>query len=106
MKANVRRAGVLTLLGLFLLVPGLKAAGQCADYITSGGRDAPLTGELVGEYMVTVTSTMTLSSGLTAKLFSGSYSISRARVTTHWVGTYRMSDGTTRQVACDTYRFV
>jgi hypothetical protein len=106
MKASVRRAGVLTLLGLVLLVPGLEAAGECANYITSGGSDAPATGELVGQRMVTTSLTLSVSSGITAKLLTGSYSLSRTTTTVHWVGTYRMSDGSTRQVACDTYQLV
>jgi hypothetical protein len=106
MKASVRRAGVLTLLGLVLLVPGLAAAGECASFITSGSSDAPLTGELVGQRMVTTTSTMSFQSGIAAKMLSGSYSLSRTTTTVHWVGTYRMSDGSTREVRCDSYQYV
>jgi hypothetical protein len=105
MKALARRAGVLTLLGLFLLVPGLAAVGECASYISSGSSDEPLTGELTGQRMVTVTSAMTLTSSLSSKLLGGSYSLSRTTTTTYYVGTYVMSDGTTRQVRCDTYRY-
>jgi hypothetical protein len=104
MKALARKAGVLTVLGLFLLVPGLAAVGECAAYISSSG-DQPLTGELIGQRTVTVSSAMTLTSSLSSKLMGGSYSLSRTTTTTYYVGTYVMSDGTTRQVRCDTYQF-
>ena len=106
MKALARRVGVLSLLGLFLIVPGLAAVGECADFISSGSDDQPLTGYLTGQRMVTMTSVMTLTSSLSSKLLGGSYSLSRTTTTTRYEGTYVMSDGTTRQVRCDTYQYV
>lgn len=46
MKAVARRAGVITVLGLLVLVPGLHALGECASQISSGEDDEPLTGRL------------------------------------------------------------
>jgi hypothetical protein len=104
MKAVVRRAGVATLLG-FLLVPGLKALGDCASNISSGPRDAPLTGYLTGQRTETVTTQQTYSAGYNRTL-SGGYQYQRTVTVAYSVGSYKMSDGTTRQVRCDTYRYV
>ena len=105
MKVPVRRAGVLTLLGLFLLVPGLKALGDCASNISSGEGDEPLTGYLTGQRTETVTTTQTFSAGYNRTL-SGGYQYQRTTTTTYSVGTYQMSDGSTKQVRCDTYTYV
>ena len=105
MKRSVGLAGVAAALALFLLAPEVRAAGECSDFISSGRKDTPLTGELTGQRMMTVSSTYTAASSWSTKLFGGSYSLSRTTTSVYWVGTYKMSDGTTKQVRCDTYRY-
>jgi len=105
MKQLARRAGVLTLVALFLVVPGLWALGECGPSISSSSSDSPLTGELKGQRMVTTTRTSSFQSSLTGKIVGGSYSLTNTTTTVYWVGVYQMSDGTTREVRCDTYRY-
>jgi hypothetical protein len=90
------------LLGLFALAP-VKVLAACADYISSGDGDQPLTGRLIGQRTVAVSSTQQITGTFNTRLSGGSYQYQRTVTTTYEVGFYEMSDGTTRMVRCDSY---
>ena len=105
MKAVARRAGVITVLGLLVLVPGLHALGECASQISSGEDDEPLTGRLVGERTVSYSSGYTFNGSFGNPTITGSFTYQRTSTTSYNVGVYEMSDGTSKEVRCDTYSF-
>ena len=105
MKVLARRAGAIALLGLLLAVPGVMALGECADFISSGAREGPVTGELVGQRTVTSTRSSSYTSSWSARLLGGSFTYNQALTSSYSVGVYRMSNGETREIRCDTYRY-
>ena len=102
MKALVKRT-VTALLLAALVTPGLSAA-VCANYISSGGGDAPLTGSLLGERTVTTTTTRSFGTTGGFKTVTGSTSYSSTTTISYSVGVYEMSDGTRIELRCDTYQ--
>jgi hypothetical protein len=105
-KTIAKRAGRTMLIAALALAPGAKALAECADYVSSGAGDQPLTGTLVGSRTVTQSTSQTFTGSFNTKLSGGSYQYQRSTTTTYEVGTYLMSDGTTQQIRCDTYTYV
>ena len=105
MKALAKRATGMALLCLLVLVPGLWALGDCADYISSGGGEEPLTGQLIGQRTVSVTTSSSFTGSANKSILGGGFSYQRTRTITYTVGIYRMSDGSTKEIRCDTYQY-
>ena len=106
MKAMVWRVGAIVLVLALMLVPGVQATSDCADYISSGGGDEPLSGTLVGQQTRTLTTQQSFSGTYGTPVVRGTYTYNRSFSTTYNVGTYQMSDGSTITVRCDTYQRV
>ena len=106
MKVLVKRTAVVTLLAAIVLVHGLTAMVACANYVSSGARDRPLIGWLVGERTYTQTSTRSTNASWGFRSFRGAFSRSGTRSSSYSIGTYEMSDGTRREIRCDRYRYV
>ena len=106
MKAKVKQVGAATVVALLLSVSGLAGLTNCVAYISSGAEDKPLTGWLTGESTVTKTTTHSYTGGWTYKFFGGNYSYTSTIAESYTVGSYKMSDGTTQQLRCDTYQYV
>jgi hypothetical protein len=103
MKSRVKRAGMVTLLVLALASWPLAALSSCAQYITTADDDAPNSGTLTGERTETTSSTLSYSGSWNWLNFGGTINGSRTMTQSYSVGTYRMDDGTTVTVRCDTY---
>ena len=106
MKALVKRTVIVTLLAGIVMVHGLEAVEACAAYISSGSGDEPLTGWLIGEQTITQTTVRTFGTTGGFRTATGSASYTTTTSRSYSVGTYEMSDGTRRQVRCDSYQYV
>jgi hypothetical protein len=104
MKAMVKRAGAIALALVVVTAFPLAAWGNCADNITSGGEDAPLTGWLMGERSVSTTTSYSYKGSWTFMNFGGTFDGTRTVTETHWEGSYKMTDGSIRNIRCDTYQ--
>ena len=106
METLATRTGRMLLIAVLVLAPGAKALAECADYISTGAGDQPLTGRLIGSRTVTQSSSQTFTGNFNTRLSGGSYQYQRTTTTTYDVGVYEMSDGTKVEVRCDTYTLV
>ena len=106
MKELAKRTAVVTLLAATALVHGLTGMVACANYISSGARDRPLTGWLVGERTYTKTSSRSFNTRWSYWVLGGTYSTTGTQSSSYSIGTYEMSNGTRREVRCDSYQFV
>ena len=106
MKVFVKRTAVVTLLAAMVLVHGLTGMVACANYVSSGARNRPLTGWLVGERTYTQTSTRSTSGSWGFRSFRGMFSRTGTTSSSYSIGTYEMSDGTRREIRCDRYRYI
>ena len=106
MKAIVKRKGVVTLLGLLVVLSALPLAAitACAQYITTAGDDDPNYGWLTGERTETTSSTMSYSSSWSWLNFGGTFNGSSTRTQSYSVGIYDMADGSRQELRCDTYQ--
>ena len=102
METLARRAGRVMLLGLLLLAP-IKVLAECADYVTSGDGDDPMTGRLIGTSTLAMGSQQTITGSFNTRLSGGSYQYQKSTLLTVQVGTYEMSDGTYKTLRCDNY---
>lgn len=102
MKRMVLRAALAVTFGAAMSAHGLAALQNCAAFITSAARDAPMTGWLLGEKTVSTSKTFSWS----YMNFGGAFNGSSTMTQSYSVGTYRMSDGTTQQLRCDGYMAV
>ena len=100
MKVLVKRTAVVTLLAAMVLVHGLTGMVACANYISSGARNRPITGWLVGARTYTQTSTRSASASWGFRSFRGMFSRTRTRSSSYSIGTYEMSNGTRREIRC------
>jgi len=106
MKALMKRAGTLTLVAAMVVVPGLAAIGVCAQYISSGAGDRPMTGWLLGDRTQTETTLWSYTTSWLFKFFGGAFTYSGSRARSFSVGTYYMSNNTLAHVRCDGYRLL
>ena len=106
MKVLVKRTSVVILLAAMVLVHGLTGMVACANYISSGARNRPITGWLVGARTYTQTSTRSASAIWGFRSFRGMFSRTRTRSSSYSIGTYEMSNGTRREIRCDSYRYI
>jgi hypothetical protein len=106
MKVLAKRTAVVTLLVAMVLVHGLTGMVVCANYVSSGARNRPITGWLVGERTYTQTSTRSASASWGFRAFRGMFSRAGTKSSSYGIGTYEMSDGTRRDIRCDRYRYI
>lgn len=71
MRTFVKRMAVVTLLAATVLVHGLTGMADCAGFVSSGSRDRPLTGWLVGERTYTQTSSRSANTRWGFRSFGG-----------------------------------
>ena len=105
METLATRAGRTLLIAALVLAPGAKALAECADYISSGAGDQPLTGRLIGSRTVTQSTSQTFSGSISMKLTGGNYQYQTSTTTTYEVGYYEMSNGEVKAIRCDSYTF-
>jgi hypothetical protein len=104
MKPTKRRtiAVAALLIGAISGIATAMEALPCADFISSGIGDDPLTGHLTGTESVTETLTFNIK---TEPGGVGS-TITSTKTVTYEVGIYRMSDGSQLKIDCRTYTIV
>jgi hypothetical protein len=105
MRKLAKQAGVLALMAMALSVESVAASINCADYITSGADDVPMTGYLIGERTQTTSTTTgsSLSFSWSWLNFGGAFNGSSTVTESYSVGTYMMADGWTQTIRCDNY---
>jgi hypothetical protein len=109
MRTMVKRSGtavVAAVIGLMTMAGG--AAGlmtECANFVTTGMYDDPVTGWLIGSRTVTQTSTRTFSVGGSLNNLTGTTQYTQTTSTTYSIGTYQLSNGLRADLRCDTYRY-
>ena len=106
MKVFVKRTAVASLLAAMVLAHGLTGMIACANYVSSGARNRPLTGWLVGERTYTTTTTRSANVSWGFRAFRGVFSRVGTRTFSYSIGTYEMSNGARKEIRCDSYRYV
>jgi hypothetical protein len=98
-----RALGLALLLCLGLGAAASTAWADCATYLSSGERDQPMSGELLGTE--TVTESYTVGGGVSGGTgtVGGGAKGEYTRTVTYQVGYYRMSNGGTQRIDCRTY---
>ena len=109
MKALAKRLGVLTvvlLVAAVTMTDGLAAKMQeCANFVTTGQYDDPVTGWLIGERNFSQTTTRTFNSSGSFGGIGGSSGYTQTTTVSYSIGTYLLSDGSRADLRCDTYRY-
>ena len=106
MKVLVKRTAVASLLAAMVLVHGLTGMIVCANYVSSGARNRPLTGWLVGERTYTTTTTRSANASWGFRAFRGVFSRVGTKTSSYIIGTYQMGNGARREIRCDSYRYI
>jgi hypothetical protein len=78
---------------------------ECANFVTTGMYDDPVTGWLIGERTVSQTSTRTFSLGGGLRNLTGTTQYTQSTTATYSIGTYQLSNGQRAELRCDTYRY-
>jgi hypothetical protein len=113
MKGLTRVAGI----GMIFLLAGAGAgyaegdelALDCADYVSSGAHDEPLTGHLIGTEGVldskasSASGNAAVGGGAVPATVSAGMGLNETRSVTYEVGYYQMSDGRILRIDCRTY---
>jgi len=109
MKALVKRTGmvmVVALVAAMTMTNGLAAYMQeCANFVTTGQYDDPVTGWLMGERNFSQTSTRTFNANGTFGGIGGSSGFTQSTTVSYSIGSYQLSNGTIADLRCDTYRY-
>ena len=109
MKALVKRTGMLAVVALVAalsMTDGLAAyMTECANFVTTGQYDDPVTGWLIGERTYSQTSTRTFNTSGTFGGIGGSSGFTQSTTVSYSIGTYLLSNGQTAELRCDTYRY-
>jgi hypothetical protein len=109
MRTTVKRSGmaaVAALVGSMMITDGVAGLmTECANFVTTGMYDDPVTGWLIGSRTVTQTSTRTFSVAGSLSNLSGTTLYTQTTTTTYEIGTYQLSNGGRAELRCDTYRY-